>query len=81
MHGNEYLNLYLQYIPFLFLINLYRWLSTVVEMCKSGTAENDLRFDGVVVVSESLDKATHFGEQLIHQSKVFILVSVAAVLF
>lgn len=42
----------------------------MVELCKAGTAENDLRFDGVVVVSESLDQATHFGDHLIHQSKV-----------
>lgn len=40
-----------------------------MEACKAG-AESDSRFDGVVLVSDSLNNASSHVEHLLNQSKV-----------
>lgn len=46
-----------------------RWFTCALEACKVGS-ENDDRFDGVVLVSDSLNNANNFGDILIQQSKI-----------
>jgi len=46
-----------------------RWFTCALEACKVGS-ENDDRFDGVVLVSDSLKNANSFGDVLIQQSKI-----------
>jgi len=54
----------------MFLTN--RWFTCALEACKVGS-ENDDRFDGVVLVSDSLKNANSFGDVLIQQSKVILM--------
>lgn len=51
-----------------------RWFSCALEACKVGS-ENDARFDGVVLVSDSLNNANNFGDVLIQQSTVILTTS------
>jgi len=46
-----------------------KWFTCALEACKVGS-ENDGRFDGVVLVSDSLNNANSFGDVLIQQSKI-----------
>merc|ERR1712136_332963 len=46
-----------------------KWFSCALEACKVGS-ENDARFDGVVLVSDSLNNANNFGDVLIQQSTI-----------
>ncbi|KAI9556250.1 hypothetical protein GHT06_018824 [Daphnia sinensis] len=46
-----------------------RWVTCAIEACKAG-AESDSRFDGVVLVSDSLNSASSHVEHLLNQSKV-----------
>jgi len=46
-----------------------KWFPCAFEACKSGS-ENDSRFDGIVLVGDSLNAANSFTEALIQQSKI-----------
>jgi hypothetical protein len=48
---------------------LCRWAACALEACKAG-AESDSRFDGVVLVSDSLNNTSSHAEHLLQQSKV-----------